>query len=258
MSRHLNLAENLISLGQHYVSLGRHQEALRAFGGVVRLDPVPGVLAQQAQAELADIYFGRNQFRRARRHLHAALAHDPNCARSHHLMAVMVEEDDVQRALWYYARAVELEPNSAELHCDYGLCLMSLGEVQQGLQHLQQAVRLDPNEPGFLRHQMRALIAADQLDAARSAVLAGLFGHPHDRGFKALWREFLFFRAERLQHREAVARRFGSTGPVVLGFKQKGKPKVRSRRRTVEEDATILRMDGPHHQPQPHCPERSK
>jgi tetratricopeptide (TPR) repeat protein len=257
MSRHLNLAEHLLSLGQRYLSLGRHQEALRAFGGVVRLDPVPGELAQQAQAELANIHFRRNQFRRARRHLHAALAHDPSCARYHHQMAISLEDEDVQRALGHYARAVELEPNSAEFHCDFGLCLLSLAEVQQGLQHLQRAVHLDPDEPGFLRQLMRALVDADQLDAARSAVLAALFGHPQDQRFKGLWQEFRFCSAERLQHRGAVARRFGSTGPIVLSFKQQAKAKVRSRR-ALEEDGTILRIDGPHLEPQPHFSERSK
>jgi tetratricopeptide (TPR) repeat protein len=255
MSHHLNFADRLASLGQHYLKLGRDQEALRLFGRLARLDEVAPGPAEAAQAGLADIYFRRRKFQQARRHLHVALARDPGCARYHHLLAITLEEDDVERAARHYARAVKLEPDVAEYHADYGLCLLSMAEVEKGITHLRRAVELAPDEPEFVRHLLRAFLDAERSEEARRAVLAALFRSPRDHRFQSLWQEFRFWEAQRTQRRAEVQRKFRMDRPVLLPFKAKRR---KNSQRSLAEDGMILRIDSPQASPRPHCPEPAR
>jgi tetratricopeptide (TPR) repeat protein len=249
MSMTLNLADRLLSLGQHYLRLGRDQEALKAFANVARLPDVKRPVAEEAQAGLADIYFRRNKFRQARRHLHVALTRDPACARYHHLLAVTLEEEDITRAAKHYARAVKLAPNVAEYHCDLGLCLRSMAEIEKGLKHLARAVELEPDAEEYVRHYALSLIDADRPEDARRAVLAALFRNPREPRLKGLWQELRFREAQQSQRRESVKQRLGSDRPVLLPFRVKER---KSSRRTSAKEVAILRIDGPVHGSQPH------
>ena len=249
MSTTLNLADQLLSLGQHYLRLGRDQEALKAFTGVAKLPEVDRALAEEAQAGLADIYFRRNKFKQARRHLHIALARDPACARYHHLLAVTLEEEDITRAAKHYAKAVKLAPSVAEYHCDYGLCRFAMAEIERGLKHLRKAVELDPDAVEYVRHLAMSLIEADQPEDARRAVLAALFRNPREPRLKGLWQELRFREAQRSQRRAEVERRFESGALILLPFRPK---EHTSPRPLVAEDDAIVRIDGPDHAVRPH------
>jgi tetratricopeptide (TPR) repeat protein len=255
MSTTLNLADRLLSIGQHYLRLGRDQEALRAFTKLARLPDVERTLAEEAQAGLADIYFRRNKFRQARRHLHLALTRDPACARYHHLMAVTLEEEDPKRAIKHYARAVRLAPSVAEYHCDYGLCLFSMAEIEAGLKHLAKAVELDPDTVDYVRHYAMSLVEVDRPEEARRVVLAALFRNSREPRLKGLWQELRFREAQQSQQRAQVERRFDLSRPVLLPLKPRTKS---SGGRSVKRDGTIVRIDVPANGTQPHFPHPAK
>jgi tetratricopeptide (TPR) repeat protein len=244
MSTTLQLADRLLSLGQRYLRLGRDQEALKAFVKLTRLPEVDREIAEEAQAGLADIYFRRNKFKQARRHLHIALTRDPRCARYHHLLAVTLEEEDPVRAAKHYARAVKLAPNVAEYRCDYGLCLFAMAEAPEGLKQLAKAVELDPDCVDYVRHHAMSLIEADKPDLARRTVLAALFRNPREPRLKGLWQELRFREAQQTQQRVRLARRFDGDAPMLLPFRPV--PEAAGRQ-AVREAAAIVRMDGPGH-----------
>jgi adenylate cyclase len=48
-----------------------------------------------------------------------------------------------------YERAVALNPNEADVVCDYGWLLGYLGDTQAGLDRISQALRLNPHHPDW-------------------------------------------------------------------------------------------------------------
>src|SRR5438552_18523059 len=121
MSRTLNLSEHLLAQGRNYHTLGADHLALRTLARLARLRDLPEHVAQETHNRLGELLLKQGKFARARRHLAAALAHDPGNATYHHLMAIALEEDrrgNRDLALEHYRRSVELEPEDAVYHCD--------------------------------------------------------------------------------------------------------------------------------------------
>src|SRR5437763_12794564 len=94
MSTTLNLLDHLLARGRHYQDLGRSHDARAVFRRLLGLRQLPAAVAEEAQARLAELELERCKYARARRHLTAALAHQPASDRYHHLMAAALEEDD--------------------------------------------------------------------------------------------------------------------------------------------------------------------
>src|SRR2546423_9428139 len=87
MSRMLNLAEGLLSMGRTHQQLGRTRDALTVLSRLSRFRELPPGVAEETQARLGEIQLKRRKFRRARRHLTVALRYDPDNARYHQLLA---------------------------------------------------------------------------------------------------------------------------------------------------------------------------
>ncbi|HSE96670.1 MAG TPA: tetratricopeptide repeat protein, partial [Blastocatellia bacterium] len=65
-----------------------------------------------------------------------------------------------------YERAIELNPNSAECHFEYGWYLMCLGQFDEGIREMQTAVELEPASPFFNRNLGFYLYFTRQYDRA--------------------------------------------------------------------------------------------
>jgi tetratricopeptide (TPR) repeat protein len=195
MSRTLNLVDRLLALGRNYQQVGRNQEALHVLHSLARFQELPPAVAEETQARLAEIQLHRCRYRRARRHLRAALVYQPESARYHWLLAgalVADEKGDLQRAAEHYRKSLAIDPKQPQCLRDHGLLALRLEQTEEGLQALARAVELAPADPDLLASQVDGLCQANRPEDARRALQAALFRNPNDRRFQRLWSDFQF------------------------------------------------------------------
>src|SRR5262245_3445972 len=110
MKHVVNLTDHLLERGRIFQRLGRRRDAVRTLTRLSGFRCLPPQTAEEAQATLADLSLAARRFRRARRHLAAALAHRPGHAPHHYHMGRACQADgrgDLTRALEHYRRAIE-------------------------------------------------------------------------------------------------------------------------------------------------------
>jgi tetratricopeptide (TPR) repeat protein len=254
MSMTLNMVDRLLERGRLFQQLGRVHDAIEILGRLAKLDSLPAEVSEETQARLAEIRLERNQLRRARRHLTAALVYQPNNARYHLLMARAVEADgraDPERALEHYRRSLELDPDQPECLSKCGLLSVRQGQSEAGLDHLRRAVELDADNPELLQRLVHGLCLLRRPDEARKALRIALFRHARDHRFQKLWNDFQFEQLRKQQESEAMT---GSsvtadTRPTILPF-------IRPTREAAQTPAIpkIIRQDSPECTRPPHHP----
>src|SRR5262249_8940108 len=255
MSTTLNLVDSILARGRHLQNLGRDRDALHLLGRLASFRELPTNVAEETQARLAELQRRLEHPRKARRHLTAALAHQPDSARYHHLLARAVEADrrgDPERALHHYRRSLELDPQQADCASEAGLLAVRQGQVEEGLRNLRRAVELNGNDPECVRRLVKGLCLLRKHDEARLVLRAALFRNSRDRRFRMLWDDFQFNELRRAREVERAARdanREAGAGPTILPF-------VRPSRESAAAQARpeILRRDEPHSPRPPHSP----
>jgi tetratricopeptide (TPR) repeat protein len=229
-------------MGRRYQELGQHRDALALFTRLSRFRELPADAAEETQARLAEMHLKRRRFGKARRHLTAALRHQPGSARYHFLMATALHADphgDLERAAEHFARALELEPDNVRCLADAGLLAVRLGQTDEGLDKLRRAAEKTPDDADVVGKLVKGLRLAGRAEEARAALRAAMFRNPRVPRFRRLWAEF---QIEGLRRRQAE--RVGRCGrqadddPVVLPFVR---PAADSRPGDV--CPTILRTD---------------
>jgi tetratricopeptide (TPR) repeat protein len=252
MSRTLNLVAQLLMRGRKLHQLGVENEALRTLGQLARLRELETEVAEEVQSRLAEILLRRGKFYRARRHLAAALAHQPDNPHYHHLMATAIEADvqgDPQRALAHWRRAVELDPNDARYLGAFGLLAVREGEREEGIRALRQAHELSGNDPAVLGKLTEGLCHAGLAEEARSALRAALFRNPRDAEVRQLWNDFQF---RQLQEQQHAARRLrlateADDQPALLPFVRTAPAPA-----SASPDGRLIRRDRPARRTAPH------
>ncbi len=240
MSRTLNLVDSLLTAARRYQSLGREHDATEALERLAGFRELPEGVAEEVQARLAELRLRHRKFRKARRHLTAALGHRPDNARYHYLMGTAVEGDaraDPERALEHYRRSLKSDPDQPQCLGKCGLLAVRQGQTEEGLRCLRRAVELAPTDPAPLEQMVRGLRLADQPDEARRALRVALFRNPRDARFRRLWDGARFQEVRRAQEseRRRAGRACPDDGPVLLPFRPTAsgpRPKV-------------VRQDGP-------------
>jgi Tfp pilus assembly protein PilF len=241
MNSTLNLVEHVLAMGRRYQDLGRHRDAVRLLTRLSGFRELPAGAAEETQARLAEIHLKHRRFVKARRHLAAALHHNPGNARYHYLMAAALHADDrgdLQRAATHFRKALQLDPSNARCLAEYGLLALRLGRTDEGLSRLHQAAECAPDDPGVVGKLAKGLRLAGKGEEARKALRAALFRNPRAPRFRKLWTEF---QLESLRRREAT-RTAGAEdeggGPVLLPF-----VRVVPSAPAAEVSPTILRAD---------------
>jgi tetratricopeptide (TPR) repeat protein len=220
----LNLVDRVLDLGRRYQEVGRHRDALSILTRLAKFRHLSSDAAEETQARLADIYLKRRKYKSARRHLTAALRHQPDNARYHYLLAAALsgeEGGDLERAGEHFRRALELDPNHIHCLADYGQLLVRLGQNEEGLARLREAADRAPDDIEVLSKLLKALRLCGRTEEARSVLQCALFRNAHSPRFRKLWDEFRFHRARR--RAEAERREGGHEGeigeqPVLLPF----------------------------------------
>src|SRR4051812_9819715 len=104
MATILNVFDHLLARGKRLQALGRNRDAGAVFTRLAGLRLLPGPVAEEAQLRLAELALKRRRFAQARRHLTAALRHQPDSARYHFLLATALqgEDGDLDRAAEHF------------------------------------------------------------------------------------------------------------------------------------------------------------
>jgi Tfp pilus assembly protein PilF len=247
MSKTLNLVDRLLARGRKFQNLGRDFDAQHILSRLAGFRELPAAVAEETQARLAELCLRNKRHTRARRHLTAALRHQPDNARYHYLMASAVEADnkaDPERAAEHYRRSLDLDPEEPQCLGEYGLLAIRLGQAEEGLQCLRRAAAAAPDDPDALQRLVKGLCLANRPDEARTALRIALFGHARDRRFRQLWDRFQF---DQLRQEQEAARLSGpfqteEDGPVLLPFA----------RAAGSAKPVRIRRDGPSSLPSPH------
>lgn len=253
MSMTLNLAQRLLALGQNYQQLGRNHDALRYLGRLAGFRDLEPEVAERTQISLAEIYLARRHFHKARRHLTAALSHQPNNARYHYLMAVAWaadEKGDRRRAADHYRQSLRLDPEQPLCLSEFGLLALEIGQTEEGFECLFRAVELAPDDPTVVGRLVEGLVQEDRVAEARQALQAALFRNGRDARFRKLWNDFQFQQLQQQQHRGRYAQEAGDAedkGPTLLPF-----VRVVAEAGSAPGRAKILRCDPPAPTSPPH------
>jgi tetratricopeptide (TPR) repeat protein len=247
-----NLVELLLARGRRCQEQGRLREAAQLLSRLAGFRELPGKVAEEVQSRLAEVQLKRRKYQRARRHSHAALAHDARNARYLHMMGAAFatgEGSDLERSIECYRKALEVEPEQLECLCECGLLEVREGQTEEGLARLRKAVQLAPDDAGVLAKLVKGLRLAGRGEEARSAMRAGLFRNPRNPRFRKLWDEYQFKQLVRHQEQERQGRRKPgpkAEGPTILPF-------VRPADRQPPEGKPV-RDDGPESVPTPQRP----
>jgi len=225
----LNLVDHLLAAAGRCQEQGRLREALRLLTRLAGFRQLPADAAEQTQARLAELQLKRRKFKRARRHLAAALQHAPDAARYHYWMATALAHDrdaDLERAADHYRRSLELDPTPVKCQSEYGLLQVRLGQTEEGLARLRQAAEQAPDDADAVAKLAKGLRLAGRTDEAAAALRAALFRNPRAPRFRKLWNEYQFQQLRQGQDRARVRRamRQPDEGPVILPFVRLDRP----------------------------------
>lgn len=219
----LNLVDHVLAAATRCQEQGRLREALRLLTQLAGFRTLPADAAERTQARLAELQLKRRKFKRARRHLAAALQHAPDEARYHYHMATALAHDsdgDLERAAEHYRRSLELDPTPVKCQYEYGLLQVRLGETEEGLDRLRRAVEQAPADVDAVAKLAKGLRLSGRTDEAGAALRAALFRNPRLPRFRKLWNEFQFAQLRQQQDvvrvRRSAARR--KDEPVILPF----------------------------------------
>ena len=219
----LNLVEHLSAAAARCQEQGRLQEAVRLLTQLAGFRELPADVAELTQARLAELQLKRRKFKRASRHLAAALQHAPDEARYHYHMATALAHDsdgDLERAAEHYRRSLELDPEPVKCQVEYGLLQVRLGQTEEGLDRLRRGVEQAPANVDAVAKLAKGLRLAGRTEEAVAALRSALFRNPRVPRFRKLWNEFHFTQLRQKQEgdrvRRAAARR--QEAPVILPF----------------------------------------
>jgi tetratricopeptide (TPR) repeat protein len=255
MSETLNLVQWLLVRGRRLQDCGRPQDALPVLRRLARTPGLPCAVAEEVHGRLADLWLGRDEFRKARRHLTAALVANPDNARLHFRLGDAFDRDpgaNPRAALRHYREALHRDPDQPDCLVALGKLLARLDRAEEGVAALRRAAELRPDDPEAIGALAEALIEEPlhDTDAALAVVRAARFRHPRDARFLALWHRFQFRRAAAGQRASRNAETGEASAPAVLPF-------VRIAAVTEESHAAlsggIVRLDRGS-RPAPHLP----
>jgi putative PEP-CTERM system TPR-repeat lipoprotein len=119
------------------------------------------------RAYLAERALRKQDYKSAARYYQAIVAQQPDNAMYLNNLAWVSGELGDPKALSYAEKAAALAPANPAVLDTLGMLLIKKGDVLQGLEKLQQAARLAPNQSDVRLHLAKALIKAGDKEAAR-------------------------------------------------------------------------------------------
>jgi Flp pilus assembly protein TadD len=224
MGMTLSLVDGLLTQARTLERVGRDHDARQLLNRLAGLRELPANAAFETQTRLAEIHLRDHTYSRARRHLTAALAHQPENAHLHYLMAQALARDEktgsYDRAVIFYRKSLEIDPNRPGCLAELGILLIQLGRSEEGLDSLRKAVGLAPSDPGVLAKLVEGLCLEGRFEEAHREIRAARFRNPRNDRIRRLSDEFDF---QELHRQQAARRRSAfdeedAEGPTILPF----------------------------------------
>ena len=141
--------------------LSRNMKSDKSARRIVREDS-----AELLREALTEIHAAR--FKSAEQLLARAVKQMPDSARAQHLLGVALHEQDaVDRAIACYRKALRLDPEMIEAHCDMAAAHTAKGRPTEALASYREALRIDADDEDASRGAAEALWALGQFSEAR-------------------------------------------------------------------------------------------
>ncbi|MDE0125664.1 MAG: tetratricopeptide repeat protein [Bryobacterales bacterium] len=153
----------LLERGLQLASQGSPAQAAQAFEAALGLDSA----YVQARINLVATYGRLGLFDEAQVHYERALELAPDSEELHvNWGTLQADRDWLSSAARSFRRALEINPHSADTHADLGLVLNRAGEATQAVRHFLLALEKDPGHRSANFHLARLLIAEDRTEEA--------------------------------------------------------------------------------------------
>jgi len=154
------------SLGSLLTNRGQFDQALPHLSNAARLDP---------SSARARIDLGRALDKQGDRKgalavydEAARLIHPDDATNYFYLGVSMAQAQQLARALDYFNKSLELDPNNFAAHANAAIALMGLGRAQEAIPHFESLTRSNPKSPIAHNNLGNALAAVGRLPEARA------------------------------------------------------------------------------------------
>ncbi|MCE9534456.1 MAG: hypothetical protein K8T89_25545 [Planctomycetes bacterium] len=242
MNPSINLLDRMLTRSRQMLDMGRRVEARRRLDKLLTFPDVPETIRIEAHRLLGEIHLDAQCFRRARRHLLAALGLAPNDAETHYQLGVALDLDpdiDPKRAAREFKKALELKPDEARYWSGYGQICLRLGREKQSFGAFAAAADLAPMDLEVVDEIIDGLCFLGREEDARSVLMSARFRFGHSEDLEQLWNRFRFLQLHRKQQASKRRLAMQQGEAVILPFvssKESTVPKV-------EGEPGILRFD---------------
>lgn len=160
-----------------------------------------GASGSRARFEAANACFARGEFQQALLHYLAILQEQPSLADCHYRAALAYRQLDIfEPAREHLEQAVRIDPDHALAHGELGRLLLLSGEVAAAGRHAARAVELAPDDPE-LSVALACLLEADRRTPQALAIVEKLLAAKHQSAQLAV----LFAQMAPSLHREEQA-----------------------------------------------------
>jgi tetratricopeptide (TPR) repeat protein len=136
--------EKELSAIQHFFEMERYDEAVKHIELVLRSNPEDPA----GHYYFAVVQFSKEQYEAARSYCENALKFGYDSETCYHLIGITYrEQKKYKEAEKAYLRALETNPQSAEVHASYGYLMLLTGFDDKALNLLEEALNLDASSP---------------------------------------------------------------------------------------------------------------
>jgi tetratricopeptide (TPR) repeat protein len=174
-----------LNIAVAHANQGDAPAALGAYATALRLDPefVP------ARVNRAMLYDELGRKEEAAKDLRRAIELEPDVAEMHYSLGLLLAEDaaTLDEAAGHLAEAVRLAPDHARMRYNYGLALQHLDKADEAEEQLRRAFELSPGEIDVLHALVILYAQQERWDRALAGAEELVRRQPGERG----WRELL-------------------------------------------------------------------
>jgi tetratricopeptide (TPR) repeat protein len=202
MDRVISLVERILVRGQKLIHFGKLGEGKKLLLNLLSFGDVPTEKRREAHGLLADLYLEAGLFKKARRHLTAAITLNPLGAEGYFELAQAIERDPEakQGRAWKLLRkATRLKPDQPRYWVALGQLSLRLNRTTAALSAFRRAIRLEPGELKLVSAIFDGLMSLDRGDVAQEFLVNCRFRLGRNSGFEAIWKKFRFLEARRDQ-----------------------------------------------------------
>jgi len=212
----LPLADYFLSRSRLMLQVGRQRSARRLLRRLTNHPDFAPRTRAEAHRRLSEIDLAAGRFRRARRHLVAAIRLRRHADELYFEYARVIEADpngDARRAVSALRVAVGIDPFEARSWALLGRMAATAGDRKLALKALRRAVRLRPEAAEVLADVVKGLLGLGRRSEARAVLSAARFRARRDARIAGLWDWFRFQQAVREQRSQTTP-----SGPAILRF----------------------------------------